>query len=129
MSGLPVLSSSHVTLGAWVERRQQLRDVSAVLWTNMAVPVVAEFRYPLSWVDGTAAVFAPGCVVGPRSELAWVVALPGGWRTGVSAGGAGFQPITETAVSRPLPAVSVLSPRGPCLENRIRPRTEIHLQV
>ncbi|XP_043295395.1 midasin isoform X1 [Cervus canadensis] len=44
VSGLPVLSSSHVTLGAWVERRQQLRDVSAVLWTNMAVPVVAEFR-------------------------------------------------------------------------------------
>lgn len=48
VSGLPILSSSHVTLGEWVERCQQLRDVSSMLWTNMAVPVVAEFRYSLS---------------------------------------------------------------------------------
>ncbi|XP_042842742.1 midasin [Panthera tigris] len=45
VSGLPILSSSHVTLGEWVERAQQLRDISLVLWTNMAVPSVAEFRY------------------------------------------------------------------------------------
>ena len=56
VSGLPVLSSSRVTLGEWVERCRQLRDVSAMLWTNMAVPVAAEFRYPLS----------PGGRAGPR---------------------------------------------------------------
>ncbi|XP_060024167.1 midasin [Lagenorhynchus albirostris] len=44
VSGLPILSSSHVTLGEWVERSQQLQDISSVLWTNMAVPSVAEFR-------------------------------------------------------------------------------------
>ncbi|XP_059970578.1 midasin isoform X2 [Mesoplodon densirostris] len=44
VSGLPILSSSHVTLGEWVERSQQLQDMSSVLWTNMAVPSVAEFR-------------------------------------------------------------------------------------
>lgn len=46
VSGLPILSSSHVTLGEWVERAQQLQDISSVLWTNMAVPSIAEFRYP-----------------------------------------------------------------------------------
>lgn len=45
MSGLPVLSSSHVTLGEWVERVQQLRDINSLLWTNMAVSSVAAFRY------------------------------------------------------------------------------------
>ncbi|XP_075410883.1 midasin isoform X2 [Tenrec ecaudatus] len=44
VSGLPVLSSSHVTLGEWVERAQQLQDIRSVLWTNMAVPSLAEFR-------------------------------------------------------------------------------------
>uniref|UniRef100_A0A8D1BB25 Midasin n=1 Tax=Sus scrofa TaxID=9823 RepID=A0A8D1BB25_PIG len=44
VSGLPVLSSSQVTLGEWDERAQQLQDISSVLWTNMAVPSVAEFR-------------------------------------------------------------------------------------
>ncbi|KAM5256760.1 midasin [Ctenodactylus gundi] len=44
MSGLPILSSSHVTLGEWVERVQQLQDISSLLWTNMAIPSVAEFR-------------------------------------------------------------------------------------
>ncbi|XP_070306217.1 midasin isoform X2 [Odocoileus virginianus] len=52
VSGLPVLSSSRVTLGEWAERCQQLRDVSAMLWTNMAVPVVAEFRRTDSRLQG-----------------------------------------------------------------------------
>ena len=64
VSGLPILSSSHVTLGEWVERSQQLQDISSVLWTNMAVPSVAEFRYSLPRVDGTAPVFPPEQVVG-----------------------------------------------------------------
>ncbi|XP_064411298.1 midasin [Latimeria chalumnae] len=42
-SGLQVLSSSHVTLGEWKERAQQLKHVSEVLWTNMAASSVAEF--------------------------------------------------------------------------------------
>ncbi|XP_069866566.1 midasin isoform X1 [Dipodomys merriami] len=45
VSGLPILSSSHVTLGEWVERAQQLRDICSLLWTNMAVPCIAEFRH------------------------------------------------------------------------------------
>lgn len=49
VSGLPLLSSSHVTLGEWVERAQQLQDISSLLWTNMAVPSVAEFRYFSPW--------------------------------------------------------------------------------
>lgn len=44
VSGLPILSSSHVTLGEWVERAQQLQEISSVLWTNMAVASLAEFR-------------------------------------------------------------------------------------
>ncbi|XP_059556931.1 midasin isoform X4 [Myotis daubentonii] len=52
VSGLPILSSSHVTLGEWVERAQQLRDISSVLWTNMAVPSVAEFRRTDSRLQG-----------------------------------------------------------------------------
>ncbi|XP_035851556.1 midasin isoform X1 [Sander lucioperca] len=43
-SGAALLSLSHVTLGEWKERIQQLQDVSAVLWDNMAVPALAEFR-------------------------------------------------------------------------------------
>ncbi|XP_031717306.1 midasin isoform X2 [Anarrhichthys ocellatus] len=43
-SGLALLSLSHVTLGEWKERIQQLQDVSAVLWDNMALPALAEFR-------------------------------------------------------------------------------------
>ncbi|XP_037699423.1 midasin isoform X2 [Choloepus didactylus] len=52
VNGLPILSSSHVTLGEWVERTQQLQDVSSVLWTNMAVPSVAEFRRTDSQLQG-----------------------------------------------------------------------------
>uniref|UniRef100_A0A3Q3KQB7 Midasin n=1 Tax=Mastacembelus armatus TaxID=205130 RepID=A0A3Q3KQB7_9TELE len=33
-----------VKLGDWKERIQQLQDVSAVLWDNMAIPAMAEFR-------------------------------------------------------------------------------------
>ncbi|KAK9531216.1 hypothetical protein VZT92_010656 [Zoarces viviparus] len=43
-SGVALLSLSHVTLGEWKERIQQLQDVSAVLWDNMALPALAEFR-------------------------------------------------------------------------------------
>lgn len=43
-SGTALLSISHVTLGEWKERIQQLQDVSAVLWDNMAFPTLAEFR-------------------------------------------------------------------------------------
>ncbi|XP_077950103.1 midasin isoform X1 [Gasterosteus aculeatus] len=43
-SGAALLSLSHVTLGEWKERIQQLQDVSAVLWDNMALPALAEFK-------------------------------------------------------------------------------------
>ncbi|XP_074982679.1 midasin isoform X2 [Caretta caretta] len=43
-SGLPVLSSSHVILGEWMERAQQLQEINTVLWTNMSVSSMAEFR-------------------------------------------------------------------------------------
>ncbi|KAK2856665.1 hypothetical protein Q5P01_005400 [Channa striata] len=39
-----LLSLSHVTLGQWKKSIQQLQDVSAVLWDNMAIPALAEFR-------------------------------------------------------------------------------------
>lgn len=44
-TGTSLLSSSRVTLGEWRERTEQLQDVTAVLWDNMAVPALAEFRY------------------------------------------------------------------------------------
>ncbi|KAI5256381.1 Midasin [Manis pentadactyla] len=52
VSGLCMLSSLHVTLGEWVERAQQLRDITSVLWTNMAVSAVAEFRRTDSQLQG-----------------------------------------------------------------------------
>ncbi|XP_060061378.1 midasin [Erinaceus europaeus] len=52
VSGLPIVSSSHVTLGEWVERAQQLRNISSMLWTNMTVPSVAEFRRTDSQLQG-----------------------------------------------------------------------------
>ncbi|MBZ3875424.1 Midasin, partial [Sciurus carolinensis] len=52
VSGLPILSSSHVTLGEWVERAQQLQDISSLLWTNMVIPSVAEFRHTDSQLQG-----------------------------------------------------------------------------
>ncbi|KAM9782721.1 LOW QUALITY PROTEIN: midasin [Neosynchiropus ocellatus] len=39
-----LLSISHVNLGEWKERVQQLQDVSTVLWENLALPALAEFR-------------------------------------------------------------------------------------
>ncbi|XP_067841398.1 midasin [Heptranchias perlo] len=44
VSGIGVMAS-HVTLGEWLERTQQLQEVSSVLWTNMAVGSLAEFRF------------------------------------------------------------------------------------
>ncbi len=44
LSEAALLSLSHVTLGEWKERIQQLQDVSAVLWDNMAIHTLAEFR-------------------------------------------------------------------------------------
>lgn len=43
-SGEALLSFSHITLGEWKERIQQLQDMSAVLWDNMSMPTLAEFR-------------------------------------------------------------------------------------
>lgn len=54
VTGLPVLSASNVTLGEWLERAQQLWEVSAVMWTNLAFSSMAEFRY---W--HTAIAFIP----------------------------------------------------------------------
>ncbi|XP_053143364.1 midasin isoform X2 [Hemicordylus capensis] len=45
VTGLPVLSASHVTLGEWLERAQQLWEVSSVLWTNLPFSSMAEFRF------------------------------------------------------------------------------------
>lgn len=46
-AGTALLSSSRVTLGEWRERTKQLQDLSAVLWDNMALPALADFRYAL----------------------------------------------------------------------------------
>ncbi|KAJ8270795.1 hypothetical protein GJAV_G00119370 [Gymnothorax javanicus] len=43
-TGASLLSSSGVTLGEWRERVKQLQDLSAVLWDNMAMPALADFR-------------------------------------------------------------------------------------
>ncbi|XP_035384712.1 midasin isoform X1 [Electrophorus electricus] len=43
-SGTSFLSSSRVTLGEWRERVGQLQDLSTVLWDNMAMPELADFR-------------------------------------------------------------------------------------
>ncbi|XP_074752140.1 midasin isoform X1 [Athene noctua] len=52
VSGLPVLSSSHVTLGEWMERAQQLHEVSTALWTNLGVSSVADFRHTDARLQG-----------------------------------------------------------------------------
>lgn len=44
-SGEALLSHSYITLGEWKDRIQQLQDLSAVLWDNMGMPSLAEFRY------------------------------------------------------------------------------------
>uniref|UniRef100_A0A9R1SM52 Midasin n=2 Tax=Cyprinus carpio TaxID=7962 RepID=A0A9R1SM52_CYPCA len=43
-SGSHFLSSSRLTLGEWRERIGQLQDLSAVIWDNMAMPELADFR-------------------------------------------------------------------------------------
>ncbi|KAF4099466.1 hypothetical protein G5714_019592 [Onychostoma macrolepis] len=43
-SGSHFLSSSRLTLGEWRERTGQLQDLSAVIWDNMALPELADFR-------------------------------------------------------------------------------------
>ncbi|XP_047429048.1 midasin isoform X2 [Mugil cephalus] len=43
-SGAALFALSSVTLEEWKERIQQLQDVSAVLWDNMAFHALAEFR-------------------------------------------------------------------------------------
>ncbi|XP_061845412.1 midasin [Colius striatus] len=52
VSGLPLLSSSHVTLGEWMERAQQLHEVSTALWTNLTVSSIADFRYTDARLQG-----------------------------------------------------------------------------
>ncbi|XP_043076462.1 midasin [Puntigrus tetrazona] len=43
-SGSHFLSSSRLTLGEWRERTGQLQDLSAVIWDNMAMSELADFR-------------------------------------------------------------------------------------
>lgn len=43
-SGTLFLTSSRVTLGEWKERIGQLQDLSAVLWDNLAMSELADFR-------------------------------------------------------------------------------------
>ncbi|XP_061563343.1 midasin [Cololabis saira] len=43
-AGVALLSLSQVRLGGWRERLQQLQELSAVLWDNMALPALADFR-------------------------------------------------------------------------------------
>ncbi|KAM4681125.1 midasin isoform 3-T3 [Amazona ochrocephala] len=52
VSGLPVLSSSHVTLGEWMERAQQLHEVSTAVWTNLAVSSIADFGHTDAKLQG-----------------------------------------------------------------------------
>ncbi|KAH0622150.1 hypothetical protein JD844_024188 [Phrynosoma platyrhinos] len=51
VTGLPVLSASNVTLGEWRGRAQQLREVSTVLWTNLAFSTLAEYRLLVALKD------------------------------------------------------------------------------
>ncbi|XP_077408316.1 midasin isoform X2 [Vanacampus margaritifer] len=43
-SGIGPLFVSHVTLGEWKEQTRQLRDLSSILWDNMAFPPLADLR-------------------------------------------------------------------------------------
>lgn len=43
-SGTAFLTSSQVTLGEWRERIGQLQDLSTVLWDNLAMSELADFR-------------------------------------------------------------------------------------
>ncbi|KAE8602908.1 hypothetical protein XENTR_v10014171 [Xenopus tropicalis] len=52
VSGLPVLLSSHVSLGEWSERLNRLREISSTLWSNMTVSSMANFRSTDSRLQG-----------------------------------------------------------------------------
>ncbi|XP_030054953.1 midasin [Microcaecilia unicolor] len=52
VTGLPVLLSSHVTLGEWIERTKQLENISTILWSNMTHSSKAEFRSTDSRLQG-----------------------------------------------------------------------------
>ncbi|XP_041831629.1 LOW QUALITY PROTEIN: midasin [Melanotaenia boesemani] len=52
-SGAALLSLSHVNLEEWKERIQQLQDLSAVLWGNMAISALADFRGTDSRLQGS----------------------------------------------------------------------------
>uniref|UniRef100_A0A3Q2XAQ5 Midasin AAA ATPase 1 n=1 Tax=Hippocampus comes TaxID=109280 RepID=A0A3Q2XAQ5_HIPCM len=43
-SGTALLLVSNVNLGEWKEQTQQLQDLSAILWDNMAFPALADLR-------------------------------------------------------------------------------------
>lgn len=43
-SGSSFLTSSRVTLGEWRERVGQLQDLSAILWDNLAMFELSDFR-------------------------------------------------------------------------------------
>lgn len=43
-SGFSLLTASRVSLGEWKERIGQLQDLSTVLWDNLAMSELAEFR-------------------------------------------------------------------------------------
>lgn len=43
-SGSSFLTSSRVTLGEWRERVGQLQDLSAVLWDNLTMFELSDFR-------------------------------------------------------------------------------------
>ena len=55
-SGEALLSHSHITLGQWKDRILQLQDLSAVLWDNMGIATLAEFRYSEALKAGNEAL-------------------------------------------------------------------------
>lgn len=70
-SGEALLSHSYITLGEWKDRIQQLQDLSAVLWDNMGMPSLAEFRYSKAlstqphclYLNSCKIVFGIKCVI------------------------------------------------------------------
>ncbi|KAG8456773.1 hypothetical protein GDO86_002525, partial [Hymenochirus boettgeri] len=52
VTGFPVLISSRVSVGEWTERLQQLKEMSAILWSNMSVSSIASFRNTDSRLQG-----------------------------------------------------------------------------
>lgn len=60
-SGEALLSHSYITLGEWKDRIQQLQDLSAVLWDNMGMPTLAEFRYSKALFTQLHCLFLDRC--------------------------------------------------------------------